>query len=470
MNPAPLNPTPMNPGAVRPAALAGAFYPARADQLAGMADAYLAAAPDSPLPVPKAVIAPHAGFVYSGPIAARAYARLRPGRHAIRRVVLLCPNHRVALRGLAAPTVQAFGTPLGDVALDRPALAGLVDAGLAQWSDQAHAGEHAIEVHLPFLQRTLDDFALVPLVVGEAPPDQVARALDALWGGPETLILISSDLSHFHGYDEARQRDERTAAAIERLDIPALLAERDSACGRHAIAGLLVQARHRELACLRLDLRNSGDTEGDADRVVGYGAWAFAPADQPMLDQTRRRDLLQIAVAAIEQGLGGGRPQPVDRGGLAPELATWRASFVTLERGGTLRGCIGSLTAGGPLADDVARNGWNAAFADPRFSPLQRHEMAALEIHVSVLTPAVPFPVRDQDDLLARLRPGVDGLIMTDGRARATFLPAVWEDLPEPRAFLDALRRKAGLAPGHWSDTLTFERYAAESFGGRIDG
>lgn len=460
----------MNPDAVRPAALAGAFYPARPDQLAGMADFYLAQAPDSPLPVPKALIAPHAGFIYSGPIAARAYARLRRGRGTIRRVVLLCPNHRVALRGLAAPTVQAFRTPLGNIAIDRPALSALVEAGLAQWSDQAHAGEHAIEVHLPFLQRTLDGFTLVPLVVGEAPPDQVARALDAVWGGSETLILVSSDLSHFHGYDEARTRDERTAAAIERLDIPALLAERDSACGRHAIAGLLVQARNRELACLRLDLRNSGDTEGDADRVVGYGAWAFAPADQAMLDPGQRRDLLQIAVKAIEAGLGGTRPQATDRAALAPELATWRASFVTLERGGALRGCIGSLTASGPLADDVARNAWNAAFADPRFDPLQRPEMKGLEIHVSALTPPVPFPVRDQDDLLARLRPGIDGLILSDGRARATFLPAVWEDLPTPRAFVDALRRKAGLPPDHWSANLAFERYATESFGGRIDG
>jgi AmmeMemoRadiSam system protein B/AmmeMemoRadiSam system protein A len=459
----------MTQAAVRPAALAGSFYPAGADQLAGMADFYLAQAPDSALPAPKALIAPHAGFIYSGPIAARAYARLRPGRAAIRRVVLLCPNHRVALRGLAAPTATAFRTPLGDVGIDHAALAALVAGGQAAWSDQVHAQEHAIEVHLPFLQRTLDDFVLVPLVVGEAPPDQVGRVLDSLWGGPETLILISSDLSHYHGYDEARIRDERTAAAIERLDIDALLADRDSACGRHAIAGLLNQARSRELACLRLDLRNSGDTEGEAGRVVGYGAWAFAPADQAMLDAMRRRDLLQYAVAAIEGGLAGHRPGPVPRATSAPELATWRASFVTLERAGNLRGCIGSLQARGALADDVARNAWNAAFADPRFAPLQRAEMHGLEIHVSVLTPPVPFPVRDEAELLARLRPGIDGLILADGARRATFLPAVWDDLPEPAAFVAALRRKAGLPAEHWSESLCIERYTAECFGGRID-
>lgn len=455
--------------AVRPAALAGAFYPARPDQLAGMADLYLAQAPDSPLPAPKALIAPHAGFIYSGPIAARAYARLRPARGIIRRVVLLCPNHRVALHGLAAPTARAFRTPLGDVAIDLAALSAVVEDGAALWADEVHAQEHAIEVHLPFLQRTLDDFALVPLVVGEARPEQVARALEALWGGPETLILISSDLSHYHRYDEARARDERTAGAIERLDIPALLADRDSACGRHAIAGLLVQARARDLACLRLDLRNSGDTEGNADRVVGYGAWAFAPADMPMLDAERRRELLQIAVSAIEGGLAGARPGAITRDGLAPELATWRASFVTLKHEGSLRGCIGSLGAGGALADDVARNAWNAAFADPRFGPLQPAEMRGLEIHVSALTPPVPFAVRDEADLLARLRPGIDGLVLADGHHRATFLPAVWEDLVSPHAFVDALRRKAGLPAGHWSDRLRFERYATESFGGRID-
>ena len=262
----------------RPPAVAGMFYPGDAAVLARDVDAALAAARPAAGRAPKALIVPHAGYVYSGPIAANAYACLEPLRDGIRRVVLLGPCHRVAVRGLALPAADAFDTPLGRVPVDRDAVARLAGMPQVVVSGPAHAEEHALEVQLPFLQRTLRDFAIVPLAVGAATAGEVAEVLDRLWGGPETLILVSSDLSHYHRYDDAVRIDRATADAILALD-PAL--DHEQACGATPIAGLLTVARRRGLAVQLLDLRNSGDTAGDRRRVVGYAAFAFrdeAPA------------------------------------------------------------------------------------------------------------------------------------------------------------------------------------------------
>ncbi len=260
---------------VRPPAVAGMFYPQDANELAHSIDRLLAEAATGTgtEPVPKAIIAPHAGYVYSGPVAARAYAPLAAARGRIRRVVLLGPAHRVPFRGLAVPGVAAFATPLGEIALDREAIATL--AGLPQVGqlDEAHALEHSLEVQLPFLQRTLGDFRLVPIVVGDAGYEEVAEVLERLWDGPETLIVVSSDLSHYHDYDTARRMDQATSRAIE-----ALAPDRigfDQACGRIPVGGLLLAAARHGLNAETLDLRNSGDTAGPRDQVVGYGAYAF---------------------------------------------------------------------------------------------------------------------------------------------------------------------------------------------------
>lgn len=260
--------------AVRPAAVAGMFYSASAAELGADVDCLLAGAARPCGPTPKAIIVPHAGYIYSGPIAASAYALLKTARQRIRRVVLLGPAHRLPFRGVALPSVKAFRTPLGDIPIDRPAVDRLRGLPFVKVLDEAHAGEHSLEVHLPFLQRTLGDFALLPIVVGVTGGEHVATLLDGVWGGDETLVVISSDLSHYYGYAEARRRDEGTASAIERLDGAAL--DEESACGRVPIRGLLEVARRRGLSCRRLDLRNSGDTAGPRDQVVGYGAWAVS--------------------------------------------------------------------------------------------------------------------------------------------------------------------------------------------------
>ncbi len=259
---------------VRPAAVAGMFYPGSAAALAESVRACFAgAAAGAGATAPKALIVPHAGYVYSGPIAANGYVRLKAAHATIRRVVLLGPTHRMAVRGLALPSVRAFATPLGAVEIDRKAAALALSLPQVVLHDGAHAFEHSLEVQLPFLQAVLDDFRIVPFAVGDATADEVADVLDRLWGGPETLVVVSSDLSHYHRYAEARSIDRTTADAILALG-PAL--DHEQACGATPVNGLMLVARRRGLAPELLDLRNSGDTAGDRSRVVGYAAFAFA--------------------------------------------------------------------------------------------------------------------------------------------------------------------------------------------------
>lgn len=266
------------PDTTRPAAVAGLFYPGTAAALAReLRDLLARGRPPALAAAPKALIVPHAGYVYSGPVAASAYALLEPRRGIIRRVVLLGPVHRVPVRGLALPGVDAFETPLGRVAVDRELAGRLAALPQVVTSRAAHAREHSLEVQLPFLQQVLDDFTLLPLAVGDATPEEVAEVLDALWGGDETLIVISSDLSHYLPYEQARRIDAATCDAIGRLDARL---DHDQACGGTPINGLLRAAHRHGLRAHLLDLRNSGDTAGERERVVGYAAFAFVPEDR----------------------------------------------------------------------------------------------------------------------------------------------------------------------------------------------
>ena len=259
---------------IRPAAVAGSFYPGEAAALAAEVAAYLAeAAPRAgAVAPPKAIIAPHAGYMYSGAIAGSVYAQLAPLRGRVRRVVLAGPAHRVYVAGAAVPASRAFASPLGDVSLDAEGIERLRALPFVEVSDRAHALEHSLEVHLPFLQAVLGPFSLVPVVVGDASPAQAAQVFEAVWGGDETLIVVSSDLSHYLPYDSAQRRDRHTAEAILKLE-DGLAPE--EACGAAPINGLLRAARRHGLAPELVDLRNSGDTAGDRSRVVGYGAFAF---------------------------------------------------------------------------------------------------------------------------------------------------------------------------------------------------
>ena len=257
---------------IREPAVAGLFYPEGSRALAEMVDGFLDE-DASGGGAPKGIIVPHAGYVYSGPIAATAYRLLATDREKIRRIVLLGPSHRVSFRGLAASSADHFSTPLGLVPVDREAVESIASLPQVRMLDEAHLSEHSLEVQLPFLQTVLDRFALVPLVVGDASAEEVGEVVDRLWGGDETRFVISSDLSHYHDYATARRMDAATCQAIESFDVRHIGYE--NACGRVPVIGFLESAKRRGLKPQLLDLRNSGDTAGSKDQVVGYAAFRF---------------------------------------------------------------------------------------------------------------------------------------------------------------------------------------------------
>lgn len=256
----------------RQPAVAGVFYPVNPKQLHQVLNQYLQDAKTDAL-VPKAIIVPHAGYVYSGPVAASAYVRLIPAKDKITRVVIIGPSHRVAFSGLAVSQASTFSTPLGNIPVDQSAIEDIIQFPFVDYIEQAHTFEHSLEVHLPFLQETLTHFKIVPIVAGDATPGQVAQVLEKLWGGEETLIVISSDLSHYHDYATAKKLDKLTSERIEKRQYE--LIDSDCACGKVAVNGLLKLAREKSLSVETIDLRNSGDTAGDKSRVVGYGTYVI---------------------------------------------------------------------------------------------------------------------------------------------------------------------------------------------------
>lgn len=259
---------------VRPPAVAGAFYPADRPTLAGMVGRFLELTHARPVAGVRGIVAPHAGYIYSGPVAASAFRAAEGARDQVRRAIVFGPAHLVPITGIAAPSHEAFLTPLGEVPVDTAAVAELAAEGLVRIDDAPHAPEHAIEVELPFLLETLGPLPIVPLVFGRASDAEAIEVIRRLWDD-ETLLIVSTDLSHYLPYQTARLRDRRTATAIEALR-PGEIGP-DDACGHLALRAALALAREEGLRALQLDLRNSGDTAGDRARVVGYGAWAFAP-------------------------------------------------------------------------------------------------------------------------------------------------------------------------------------------------
>lgn len=453
----------------RPPAIASSFYAGDAAQLRRDVEGYLQAAaggvPRSMLQQPKVLIAPHAGHIYSGATAAKAYARIQPFAQSIRRVVLLGPAHRVYFKGIALPGAGAYASPLGAVPIDTLAADAIADLPFVVTRPDAHGPEHSLEVHLPFLQCALGAFELLPLVVGDITPAQVAQALDRLWGGPDTLVLISTDLSHFHAYDEAVRIDTESCARVMALDASL---NHEHACGATPVNALLQLAARKGLRIEQIERCNSGDTAGDRDRVVGYASFALyeptAGGQDGALSREQGLALVQLARASLHEATGASK-EPV------PGLKSFQgpgAAFVTLTQGGQLRGCIGSLQASRPLADDVRANAAAAALHDPRFAPVTAAQAPGLEVEVSVLSPPQPLSFANESHALWQLQPGRDGVIFEceeGGRAfRSTYLPQVWEQIADPRAFMAHLKVKAGLPFDFWSPRVRLSVYRVQKF------
>ncbi|ABK44653.1 protein of unknown function DUF52 [Magnetococcus marinus MC-1] len=445
---------------IRPAAVAGMFYPAQADALRQLVRSLLQQAPKRhDQGEPRAFVAPHAGYRYSGLTAAYAYNTLQAApKERPRRVFLLGPSHRVALHGASLGNYDAFETPLGLVEVDLP----LVERMAAQESDLVldnapHAQEHSLEVHLPFLQESLAHFRLVPMVFGRIEPSRVAEIL-AKYREADDLIVGSSDLSHFYDYDTAVGLDHTCNEAVLNMDLQAMA--QCEACGNIAIRALMQTAQHQGWLPELADYRNSGDTAGDKKRVVGYASYLFMQPEQAKGSLAPLPPLVRRHLAQVLSGEAGLSAEQLVQ--TQPQLGQPGACFITLTKQGQLRGCIGSLQAHRSLAEDLLANGVAAALKDPRFPAVNREELDQLRVEVSLLTPAVKLEYRDSADLLEKLKPGVHGVILSMGTRRSTFLPQVWEQLPTPELFLNHLCKKAGLQGDCWQQGPEISVYTVE--------
>jgi hypothetical protein len=449
---------------IRPAEVAGVFYPADPAILAAKVDAAFAAAPPSPFRA-KMVVVPHAGVDYSGAVAARALRALDL-TEGVRRVVIFGPNHRMPLSGLAVHPAGGWSTPLGLAPVAAEALQSIRTIGGVAVDARPFAGEHSLEMPLIFLQRLIPGLEIAPVLVGEAAPELVEEALRRLWGGPETAICVSSDLSHFLPAAKARAKDAETRSLIEAgrwADLGP-----GNACGYASLKGAIRRAQGLGMRATGVAFATSDEMGGPSERVVGYGAFAFEYPGAARIGIAEQDRLVAVASASLDfaAARGGTRPAIVVDPKLAPELTAQRAAFVTLERGGALRGCVGSLLPQRPLADDVGANAVRAGFADPRFRPLTPAELPELTIKISVLSPMAPIACRSERELIEALKPDRDGLALRDGQAAALFLPSVWREVPSPVDFVRLLKRKMGVAPDHWSPTLVAWRFSTECFEG----
>ena len=450
---------------VRPAAVSGMFYPEAPDELRQRVHAFLKDARGVNLAGKiRGLVSPHAGYVYSGIVAAAGYKHIDPSTQT---VILLGPSHRVPLSGASIAEVEAYRTPLGEVRLAKLASTLLGLPGF-ECVPEAHRLEHGLEVQLPFLQVTLKDFQIVPILTNRSDPKALASTL-APYIGEDTLVVASSDLSHYYSYETAVGLDRICTTAICQSnfsDMP--LCE---ACGKQAVLTLMHIARIKGWQSVLIDYRNSGDTAGDKKRVVGYASIAFVDRKETTMTRKEtlstqdRAALLKLARSAIEAKLVK-RAEVIRPRQVSSVLKESRGCFVTLHKHGQLRGCIGTIKPIYSLLECVERNAQNAAFDDPRFPPLDADELGEIDIETSVLSVPEPVSFADGEDLKRKLEPHVHGVILSFGGRRSTFLPQVWKQLPDKEQFLEHLCLKGGMSPKAWQDPkTTVELYQAEVFG-----
>ena len=449
---------------IRPPAAAGRFYPDDPEELRKMVGTLLRDA--SGLDVKgtiRGLVSPHAGYIYSGIVAAAGYRQIAP---STRTVILIGPSHRFPLGGASIPSVTAYRTPLGDVRLSKLAFR-LQKLPIFGSVTEAHKMEHSLEVQLPFLQVMLRAFEIVPILVNSADPKALAAAL-APYIDNDTLIVASTDLSHYYPYERAVSLDRICTSAITGAEFSRMpLCE---ACGKQAVMTLMHIAEIKNWDAKLIDYKNSGDTAGGRNNVVGYASIAFVDrkeGSKKMKESMSIRDkkaLLRLARSAIEAKLV--KDVKVERPEPSLILKENRGCFVTLHKYGQLRGCIGTIEPICPLAECVEKNAQNAAFRDPRFPCLGAEELPEIDIEVSILSVPERLRFRDGDDLKRQLRPNVHGVILSRGMHRSTFLPQVWEQLPDKEQFLEHLCLKGGMPANAWKDPATsVEVYQAEVFG-----
>ena len=454
---------------VRDTAVAGLFYPADYYQLESSIKGYLQTSDPVLSKRPHIIVVPHAGYIYSAKVAAKAYQHLLPFAQEIKKVILVGPAHQVVLKGAALSSATDFKTPLGLVPTDKELTSSLVALPEFKINDKAHKKEHSLEVQLPFLQKTLNRFSIVPIVYGRIEPEKLAAALRPYLLRNDTLLVISADLSHYLDNDAAQAVDSATAQMVA-SGRP--LGEHQS-CGATGINTAMLLAKSAGLRPQLLDMANSGDATGNTDSVVGYASWMFtapetakpelSPLEQEVENLSNfarhnRENILNIVSAALQAAASGKHYEP-SRDDYPDVMFDKGAAFITLSLNGELRGCIGSLLPHRAIAIDLAENSYAAAREDSRFVPLTPDELKKIGYSISLLSGYEPVSFVDEEDLLTKISAGTDGLVLRDGDRQGLFLPSVWKQFPDKKEFLNNLKIKAGLSPSYWSAKVKIVKF-----------
>lgn len=431
---------------VRQPAVAGTFYPSDSNALLQMIDTHLDQV-DTNIPFRVlGLVSPHAGYVFSGPVAAFGYKQLLGKRYET--VIIIGPSHFEAFYGASIPNVTSYETPFGTVKLS-PKVSELRESEIITSNERAHVGEHSIETQVPFLQKVLGTgFEIIPIVTGRVEPAILAKVLEEVID-TNTLVIASSDFSHYYAYDVAKEKDRICTLAIPGLDF--LRMDECEACGKTAILVLMHIAEDFGWEGELLNARNSGDTQGDKGSVVGYASIAFF--EQEELTPDEKKFLLELARESITTWLDTGKRLSITEEVPTDRLKKVQGCFVTLTKNGDLRGCIGHIFPQEELYECVIDNVVSAAVSDRRFDPVTLDELDEIKIEVSMLSVPEELYFTSGEDLLAKLVPGRDGIVLKKGFFQSTYLPQVWDQLPDKEVFLSNLCRKAGLSLGCWKDT-----------------
>ena len=447
---------------------AGIFYPDDSEELTKLLNLYKE--PINCNYKSKAIIVPHAGYMYSGHAAMAGFQYLEPCEN----IFIIAPSHHKSFNNIAFPEYSFFETPLGNLEVNNRLIKEIAEKFPCVIDNELFEKEHAIEVQLPFIQnlffphrQSAADFVknikkigrkirIVPVLTGNCDHRLITDLITSYW--ENSSFVISSDLSHFYPQEQCRQIDTYTASIIETGKIELL--EKPQACGIVGIKGLVEFADNNECTMIRAEMYNSGDISKEKDKVVGYGSWfLYTNSRNEFIENYCYDYVLRYARLSILSAMNNVTLIPHQ---IPTVLTQFGASFVTLKHNGNLRGCIGSIYPTKPSILDIIDNAKNAAFQDPRFAPLTSEEMDKLNISVSILSSIERINFKDERDLLSKIYP--HGIILIERNKRAVYLPVVWEQLPDREIFFNSLKEKAGLPAGYFSKTLEVYKFDAAYF------
>lgn len=438
----------------RPSAVAGKFYTDNKEELVQQLKYFEKNYQKDYEYSSRAIIVPHAGYVYSGQLAGMGFGYLKKDA---KNIFIIAPAHYVAVKNVAISSFKNWATPLGEIEVNQEINEELVAKFGCEYEDSAFAPEHSVEVQVPFIQHIIPHAKIVPILAGHN-CKKVTDIINYYWQNPDNVFVISSDLSHFHHASEAKRLDNITAEMIETKNIENF--DPHQACGATGVCSLVEFTGGKGYSLIRVGLINSGDVTKDNSSVVGYGSWfVYEGSKNEFIKKYFSKEVIDICKKSIASRWD---KKQIDIKHLPPVFNQIGASFVTLKKDGGLRGCIGSIIAHKPLVEDLIKNAQSSAFGDPRFNPVEQDEVKELSMDVSLLSEPAKMTFTDENDLLNQIKPFEDGIIIKDGAYQAVYLPSVWEELPDKQDFLKSLKIKAGMAPQHFSNTFEAYRFTSE--------